>query len=127
MLLFVGNEHYEEGVPELVTTPTSRKNWYIAIIVISSILKNHWLFGILTGVFFLYVVLVPVFLYFCGKKNKANGPQVEVITLLSLDDSDTKNIPIKEIETYVKASVEKKLLSEQFKVVFGNKLPLVIP
>ncbi|XP_063903808.1 receptor-type tyrosine-protein phosphatase alpha-like isoform X3 [Zophobas morio] len=121
VLLFVGNEHYEEGVPELVTTPTSRKNWYIAIIVISSILKNHWLFGILTGVFFLYVVLVPVFLYFCGKKNKANGPQVEVITLLSLDDSDTKNIPIKEIETYVKASVEKKLLSEQFKLLADEK------
>ncbi|KAJ3647186.1 hypothetical protein Zmor_024718 [Zophobas morio] len=90
VLLFVGNEHYEEGVPELVMTPTSRKIWYIGIIVISSILKNYWLFGLLTalGVFFLYVVLVPVFLYFCGKKNKASSPKVEVIPLLSLYGND---------------------------------------
>ncbi|KAJ3647192.1 hypothetical protein Zmor_024724 [Zophobas morio] len=70
VLLFVGNEHYEDGVPELVTTSTLRKNWYIGLIIVSSILNKYWRFELLIvlGISSLYLVLVPLLLYFFGKK-----------------------------------------------------------
>ncbi|XP_063901952.1 uncharacterized protein LOC135123245 [Zophobas morio] len=69
VLLFVGNEHYEDGVPELVTTSAVRKNWYLGVILASNILKKYWIsvFFTVLGIPLLYVHLLLVFRYFFVK------------------------------------------------------------
>ncbi|KAJ3647193.1 hypothetical protein Zmor_024724 [Zophobas morio] len=73
VLLFVGNEHYEDGVPELVTTSAVSKNWYIGVFIVSNILSKYWISVFLTvlGIPLLYVHLVLVFRYFFVKKERS--------------------------------------------------------